>query len=688
MLSEAGDPPHVGHTFCYARYESAPTRLATKRTMAAKTQKSSKIRTAVADALGNRYELLEKVGAGAVAEVYKAQDTALDRLVAIKYFSLETLAYPGQMDHLQERFTREARVAAGLHHANIVTTFDIICKDDVNLLVMEFVKGVTLQSVISSKKLTLTEAIQILSQVAAALDYAHSRKVVHRDVKPANILVASSGEVKVADFGIAKAESSTDLTAQGGVIGTPEYMSPEQAMGREIDGRSDLFSLGCVLYECLSGEKPFPASTLTAVLLKVVNEEPAPIDLESSGLPAEIADVLGHALSKEPEKRFGSAGELIDALRALDVEHASEWPQAFPESPENEQELKEALQSVEDSVADTLMKEARRNTRIEPHLKALYRDDRNLRVVASPLLSFQNVELTPEEGFILSRIDGTLTPSDVFRLSHLSEEDTARTLLGLLRAGIIELESAETGQKAAELAQSARPVRPAEKKAEAPAFSAHDDAPDQQERLEIQRLFVELQKQNDWQALGLEPGASAEDIKKTFREKTLHYHPNRHDRVSDLVLQKKVSFIFTRLNEAFANLSNEADGIAQKSASAAKAGPSAERERARALYLQAKHANDRTDYWETIQFCREAIEIVNDEPEYFYLLAQALARNAKWRKEAAENLQTAVQLDPNNVDYVLALGEIYRREGLEVRARAMFEQAKKIDPNCAIPGDS
>ena len=637
----------------------------------AQSRTATAIRTAVATALGSRYEILEKLGAGAVAEVYKAHDTALDRMVAIKYFSLETLAYPGQMDNLKERFTREAQVAAQLHHNNIVTTYDIVSTDDANLLVMEFVKGVTLQSVLSSKKLRLAEAIQILSQVAAALDYAHTCKVVHRDVKPANILVASSGEAKVADFGIAKAESSKELTAQGGVLGTPDYMSPEQAMGKKVDGRSDLFALGCVLYECLSGEKPFQASTLTATLLKIVNEEPSPIELDQLGLPAEIHDVTRRALAKDPEKRFPSGAELIDALRSLPVDELSDMPQAFPDPPENVRELENAIKSVEDSVADTLMKEARRNTQIEPHLKALYSDDRKLHVASSPLLSFQNVELTPEEAFILSGIDGTLTPTDIFKLSHLSEEDTARTLLGLLRSGIVELESAETDRK------SAKPER--------------DEPSEEKERQDIERVFVELQKQNDLEALGLVAGADSQTIKKAFRDKTFQYHPDRHHRINDLVLQKKISFIFTRLNEAFANLSNKTEGASSKPPAATTSPQTSvppvqdDGARARALYLQAKRAYDKTDYWETIQFCREAIEIVNDQAEYFYLLARALARNVSWRKEAEENLRAANRLDPMNVDYLLALGEIYRREGLEVRARKMFEQAKDIDPNCELP---
>ena len=160
---------------------------------ASKSADPATTQASLAKALGKRYDILEKLGAGAIAEVYKAHDTALDRTVAVKVFTLETLAYPENMDNLKERFIREAQVAAQLHHPNIVTTYDIVSTEEVNVLVMEFVKGVTLQSVMASKKLSLSETAQMLTQVASALDYAHGQKVVHRDVKPANILVASSG---------------------------------------------------------------------------------------------------------------------------------------------------------------------------------------------------------------------------------------------------------------------------------------------------------------------------------------------------------------------------------------------------------------------------------------------------------------------------------------------------------------
>ena len=655
----------------------------TKAMTASKSADPASTRAILAEALGKRYDILDKLGAGAIAEVYRAQDTALDREVAIKVFTLETLAYPENMDNLKERFIREAKVAAQLHHPNIVTTYDIVSTEEVNVLVMEFVKGVTLQSVMASKKLSLSETTQILNQVASALDYAHGQKVVHRDVKPANILVASSGQVKVADFGIAKAENSTDLTAAGGVLGTPDYMSPEQAQGVELDGRSDLFSLACIVYECLSGEKPFQANTLTALLLKIVNDEPPPIDFEKWHLPRDIQGVLDRALAKDPKKRFNNGSEFMDALTSL-LNLEGEKEDTDGDSPEGERELLDAMRSVEDSVADTLMKEARRTTKIEPHLKALYRDDRKLRLVNSPMLSFQNVQLSPEEAFILSRIDGTLTPSDVFKLSSMSEEETAQTLLGLLRSGIVELESGEKGREAAKMAQ---PARSQTKSLGAPTVD--------EQRQEIERLFEEFQNQDDWRILGITPGDDFHTLKRAFQKKTFRYHPDRFHRIKDPKLQKKISFVFARVGEAFAKLSNVVEKEPAKSTVKEAVAPSSAAtgtspaidagKRAQQLFVQAEQAYDKADFWESIQFCREAIELVNDEAEYFYLLGRALARNRNWRKEAEENLRIASSLDPTNADYFLTLGELYRREGLASRAKKMFEEARTINPDCEIP---
>lgn len=223
--------------------------------------------------LGDRYTPVARLGEGTFGEVFRARDGVLGREVAVKRVRLEAFSAPGQVEEVKARFLREAQVAAQLRHPNIVTTYDIVSTPRSSFIVMELVEGRDLQSLLRERgRLGLNEALDILGQVAAALDHAHANGVVHRDIKPANIMIQPSGQVKVMDFGIAKVEQGGNLTSTGLIMGTPNYMSPEQAKGLKVDARADVFSLGCVLYECVSGTKPFHADTVTAILLKVVVE--------------------------------------------------------------------------------------------------------------------------------------------------------------------------------------------------------------------------------------------------------------------------------------------------------------------------------------------------------------------------------------------------------------------------------
>jgi serine/threonine-protein kinase len=248
-----------------------------------------------------------RLGAGAFGEVHRAHDRLLGRDVAIKRIRLESFAEPARLEEVKKRFLREAQVAARLRHRNIVTTHDIVSSSGTSFIVMELVLGRTLQSLLQERgRLGLEETIRILEQVAAALDHAHESGVVHRDVKPANVMIEPSGHVKVMDFGIAKLEAAASLTSTGSLMGTPNYMSPEQAQGKKVDARSDLFSLGCVLYECLTGARPFQSPSVPEILVKVLTEEPPPVNFEVLGLPRELGLVLRRAMAKEPSSRYPS----------------------------------------------------------------------------------------------------------------------------------------------------------------------------------------------------------------------------------------------------------------------------------------------------------------------------------------------------------------------------------------------
>jgi serine/threonine-protein kinase len=267
-----------------------------------------------------KYEVVQKLGAGAFGTVYKAVDQDLGRPVAIKTIRLEGLAASqASLEDLLARFRREAQVAAKLKHPNIVTIYEIGNAEGLSYISMEFVDGVGLDRVIAkSGRMSVERAAAIGAQVADALAYAQKHNVVHRDIKPANIMIEPGDHVKVTDFGIAKVTDSVDhLTATGSLLGTPSYMSPEQARGGKVDGRSDLFSVGCILYEMLAGQKAFRGESITALIFKIITEEPPSLRELEPTVTDEMLRIIGKALSKAPETRYQSGRELADDLLAV-----------------------------------------------------------------------------------------------------------------------------------------------------------------------------------------------------------------------------------------------------------------------------------------------------------------------------------------------------------------------------------
>jgi eukaryotic-like serine/threonine-protein kinase len=270
--------------------------------------------------IAGRYQVIKKLGAGAFGTVYKAKDKILGRMVAIKTIRLEGLAAAGtSLEELMDRFKREAQVSAQLKHPNIVTIYDIGETEGVSYIAMEFIDGVGLDRVIATGgQLPLERAAMLGAQVADALDFAHRNGVVHRDIKPANIMIESGDRVKVTDFGIAKVMDSGDhLTMTGSLLGTPSYMSPEQAKGAALDGRSDLFAVGCILYEMLAGKKAFRGDSITGLIFKIITEEPPPIRELDPDIPDEIVRIIARALAKTQEARYQSGRELADDLLSL-----------------------------------------------------------------------------------------------------------------------------------------------------------------------------------------------------------------------------------------------------------------------------------------------------------------------------------------------------------------------------------
>src|SRR5438067_7616466 len=261
-----------------------------------------------------KYEIRREIGRGAMGVVYEGYDPFIKRVVALKTIRADQLSGEDS-ENVIARFRREAQAAGRLSHPNIVSIYDFGEEGGAWFIAMEFVKGRELKECFEgNERFTTADIVRIMSQILNALDYSHRQGVIHRDIKPANIFLLSDGSVKVADFGIAHIESS-NLTQVGTVMGTPSYMSPEQIMGLPIDGRSDLFSAGVILYQFLTGERPF-AGSATTTMQKVLKEEPLPPSALNVQLSPALDAVVRKALAKRAEERYQSAQEFATALRA------------------------------------------------------------------------------------------------------------------------------------------------------------------------------------------------------------------------------------------------------------------------------------------------------------------------------------------------------------------------------------
>ncbi|MBU4253803.1 MAG: protein kinase, partial [Acidobacteria bacterium] len=261
-----------------------------------------------------KYRISGELGRGAMGIVYRAEDPYIERTVAIKTIRFDKLAHPSEQEHAQRRFLREARSAGNLSHPNIVTIYEVGVDEGLTFIAMEHIDGQSLEDILASgRPFTLEEVNRILPPIADALDYAHRKGIVHRDIKPGNILIDTEGKPHIVDFGIARISTST-MTQTSMVMGTPYYMPPEQIAGKKVDNRADIFSLGAVLYELLTCRKPFPGDNITTVIYKIVNECPIPARSYSAHLPDGVDHVILRALEKDPDHRYSTCRELAEAL--------------------------------------------------------------------------------------------------------------------------------------------------------------------------------------------------------------------------------------------------------------------------------------------------------------------------------------------------------------------------------------
>ncbi|MDR0782219.1 MAG: protein kinase [Propionibacteriaceae bacterium] len=275
------------------------------------------------DLLGDRYQLGTEIGYGAMGDVYSARDTVLKRDVAVKRLSLAMSKNPSS----RTRFRREAEASAGLNHPNIVTVhdtgeyFDHASQTMIPYIVMELVEGHTLQRALKSgHQFTVESALEITQSVLKALNYSHSHGIVHRDIKPANVMLTKGGQIKVLDFGIAQTGQGAGeaLTETAAVLGTPQYLSPEQAHGKKADARSDLYSVGCLLYELLTSQPPFTGESTISIVLQHISADALPPSALNATIPHSVDAICAKAMAKDPAARYQTASEMIDAITHLD----------------------------------------------------------------------------------------------------------------------------------------------------------------------------------------------------------------------------------------------------------------------------------------------------------------------------------------------------------------------------------
>nr|WP_306441897.1 serine/threonine-protein kinase [Methyloversatilis sp. XJ19-49] len=275
-----------------------------------------------------RYDVLAEIGRGAMGVVYRAFDPLLDRTVAIK--TINMALDPDDIEFYERRFMIEARAAGGLNHPNIVTIHDIGRSGDLAYMAMEYLDGRELKDLINRGELSFDQALDLAARIADGLAYAHARGVIHRDVKPGNIMVLADGRVKITDFGIARLHGTDARTQTGLLLGSPRYLSPEQVLGRTPDTRVDLFSLGVILYEMMTGRSPFIGSDVQSVMYQVIHHIPVAPGVLNPALPALVDLIVAKALAKSPDARYQNAADIADDLRACRLRCASDTDFKLP----------------------------------------------------------------------------------------------------------------------------------------------------------------------------------------------------------------------------------------------------------------------------------------------------------------------------------------------------------------------
>ncbi|MBW5444667.1 Stk1 family PASTA domain-containing Ser/Thr kinase [Cohnella sp. CFH 77786] len=366
----------------------------------------------IGQTLGNRYELLARVGGGGMALVYKARDNLLNRYVAVKVLRQQFV----HDDDFVRRFRREAQAAASLSHPNIVSIYDVGQEEDTHYIVMEFVDGANLNEIIRERApLQTDEAVKIASQICDALDHAHLNQIIHRDIKPHNILIGYNGRVKVTDFGIARAATSSTITQTGSVVGSVHYFSPEHAKGVATGEKSDIYSLGIVLYQMLTGRLPFLGESPISVALKHLQEPFEQPRKVNPHIPQSVENVILRAMRKNPQERYASAAQMLSDLETcLQPQRLNEPPVHFGSDDDPESDKTRVIPAIRPDMRNTIEAPAIKGGAAEERWDNRGLEDKpRRRWVLPTVLGIMAAVLIGVLVWAVIALKGSLTPPDV-----------------------------------------------------------------------------------------------------------------------------------------------------------------------------------------------------------------------------------------------------------------------------------
>lgn len=652
-----------------------------------------------------QYKILDKLGQGGMGVVYRAEDTNLRRLVALKFLLPRALGG----DEERARFIREARAAASLNHPNICTVHEIGEHEGEPFIAMEFVEGRSLSSLIAEGPLKLELAVDIAHQVAEGLNEAHANGVVHRDVKPDNIMVAGTGRVKIMDFGLAAAAGQTRLTQEGTTVGTVAYMSPEQTLGERVDARSDLWALGAVMYEMITGRRPFEGDHPQALMYAIVNEEPEPPTAVRTGVPMELERIVLKALEKRPDGRYQHADDLLGDLRRLeraDVGGTRETTARTQSMPSRRRRAVVAAVIVAVVVVGYMV------------LRPLMEEQQ---LVAAPkpiaVISFENLSGDPEYDYLSKAIPNLLITSlEQSRYLQVTTWERMRDLLGQLGyAEVMEIDKQlgfklchlddidviVTGSfvKAGNTFATDVKVLDVETKELIASASARGNGVESILDSQVDALSEEIAR-----AVGL----SRRRIEKTQRpvaevtttsmeaynyylrgvEEFDKFYYDDARRFLDRAIEIDSTFAMAcaYLASTYVYLRDHVSRDEMYEKAVRYAEHATERER---LYIQSRYASVvDDDPEEGLRLLEELVRKYPKEKRAYYRLGIAVIENGSRYQDAAEYLREALVLDPAYAPALNLLGYVRLNTGNYEEALECFERYAAASPGDANPFDS